>query len=669
MKSNFKPFLTTLYKIDPIAILSWLFISIIIFFLKFQIMSSIGYRVVEKGLGREKLTIDSYNFTFIERLSFFSMDIVICLLVIPSFFLLINYFYKTKIAAKLVAIFSFIVLTILFIQVQSQLIIGSPTSYVMFIDSIKYSLAEPDIAFSYISLSAYIKFSLVFIIAALAVYLSHYFSTKNHIENNFFSRCSKIISLTIFLALFLSLLMAIVLLAIRPLPHTKYHDSLLLQYADSFIGNNNIAFKMKNPSEEKLIAKYKRIANIQPTSIDKVSSVQLQKSLGQHKGSDLIVVILETAPSQIVPISAENNDLQHIKQLLPNSLYSNNHFTTFPFSNLAIFSLFTSWYPTGETLDLFMRYKPELPSFIQPLKTSGYKTKLFIPCQHSFEFDELFYRKVGIESDFKACESIDVKDNAIDKISQVILKDKLALDTMINEIKFNIKNEQPYAYVFAPQVGHGPWPDISGHAKDTQDKGRAIIALQDEWIGELIDELKNSNKLQDTVILITGDHGIRTRKEDPIFPGNVIDEYSYKVPFILHAPKATQIINRELNINTSHVDISPTLLHLFGHNPDIDYPQGMNLNDKPYDRTIFFNGKYYLSADGFSDGKNYFAVNAITGQVHFNPNRLNFSDSDLQLFNSTTSHFVQKKMDQFYALQNGWQAYFFQLPPKKVSKE
>ena len=108
MKSNFKPFLTTLYKIDPIAILSWLFISIIIFFLKFQIMSSIGYRVVEKGLGREKLTIDSYNFTFIERLSFFSMDIVICLLVIPSFFLLINYFYKTKIAAKLVAIFSFI---------------------------------------------------------------------------------------------------------------------------------------------------------------------------------------------------------------------------------------------------------------------------------------------------------------------------------------------------------------------------------------------------------------------------------------------------------------------------------------------------------------------------------------------------------------------------------
>ena len=42
-----------------------------------------------------------------------------------------------------------------------------------------------------------------------------------------------------------------------------------------------------------------------------------------------------------------------------------------------------------------------------------------------------------------------------------------------------------------------------------------MAKIQEEWLGELVEVIDSAGKLEKTTIVITGDHGIRTEREDP----------------------------------------------------------------------------------------------------------------------------------------------------------
>lgn len=95
----------------------------------------------------------------------------------------------------------------------------------------------------------------------------------------------------------------------------------------------------------------------------------------------------------------------------------------------------------------------------------------------------------------------------------------------------------------------------------------------DQGLNELLDSLEDNNVLEDTIIVIFGDHypyGISDEESYDFLFGELDNEYDiYKVPFMIYDPSddSRQIVSKL----GSTFDIYPTIVNLFGLN---DYSRG-----------------------------------------------------------------------------------------------
>ena len=119
---------------------------------------------------------------------------------------------------------------------------------------------------------------------------------------------------------------------------------------------------------------------------------------------------------------------------------------------------------------------------------------------------------------------------------------------------------------------HEPWPMVpSMPAQDDSDAARyaALVRYTDQGIGRLVDHLKSSNLWENTLFVLTGDHGEEFQDHGHRFHGRTLYEEMTRVPLILRVPGATP---REISAPIGHVDVVPTLLELLG----LATPQGLH---------------------------------------------------------------------------------------------
>ena len=74
---------------------------------------------------------------------------------------------------------------------------------------------------------------------------------------------------------------------------------------------------------------------------------------------------------------------------------------------------------------------------------------------------------------------------------------------------------------------------------------------------------KEKGRLDKTLIVILGDHGLRTRREYPPFHAGTLDDVTFHVPLVLYAPGVVESTVR-IPWMTSHIDIAPSVLDLLG---------------------------------------------------------------------------------------------------------
>jgi arylsulfatase A-like enzyme len=179
--------------------------------------------------------------------------------------------------------------------------------------------------------------------------------------------------------------------------------------------------------------------------------------------------------------------------------------------------------------------------------------------------------------------------------------DRAAREQLIDDVRRSSRASRNFAAIYFPQSSHAPWRDTieDGVEHSISERGRAVFAHIDSWIGEIVDELDRLGELDRTLILVTGDHGVRTREEDPELPPGKIDAYTFQVPFLLYAPG---IVEQTVEIPwlTSHIDVSPTLEALYGIETAPAMAQGAPIWEPGLaNRTTFFwSGKFH-GATGF----------------------------------------------------------------------
>lgn len=88
------------------------------------------------------------------------------------------------------------------------------------------------------------------------------------------------------------------------------------------------------------------------------------------------------------------------------------------------------------------------------------------------------------------------------------------------------------------------------------------ISFTDEQIGVLLDKLKQMQVLNNTVIIVTADHGESLWEHDYNFKhGDFLYESSLRIPLIITIP-GEGIVRKQIDYQTENIDIVPTILEV-----------------------------------------------------------------------------------------------------------
>ena len=345
-----------------------------------------------------------------------------------------------------------------------------------------------------------------------------------------------------------------------------------------------------------------------------------------HPTPNVIFIVLETACARDYPLTSESA-MPNVAKLVPHSLVGTRHYSADPYSMRANFSIYSSVYDLRGTRD-FTQYVADgsarpLDALPRLLHERGYATRYYFPhalwprqdeeaMLRYLGFDEIYLYGFSTEDGRSRPERNAHAERAV---FQRVLDD---LDTLHREGK-------PFFFAIANSIGHSPYFDIRAPQVIAGDPNpsRALLVgniagLMDQLIGELVAKLRQLNILDDTVIVITGDHGPRNRVDNDALDTRYSNEETYHVPLLIHYPAALPqpVVIEHV---TSHVDLVPTVLQLMGAESDDYLHQGMPVfDDAIADRVTFFLGDHYIGSDGLHYQGAFYMVNGLTQATYRN---------------------------------------------------
>jgi arylsulfatase A-like enzyme len=379
---------------------------------------------------------------------------------------------------------------------------------------------------------------------------------------------------------------------------------------------------------------------------------------GEARGCDVLVLALETTPQRFLDLSGDLTRFPNMARLRRRAWVAAQHHTTYPSTRRGLFSLLTSWYPSGLLIDFPQRYpRRTFPGFMQGLRRAGYATALYAPDAYTHFREGPMYEQLGVERFFYTEEGTWDPFAQAPPWTEKARRDHIALEALKGDVARWHRQGQRFAALYTPQIGHGPLPDVKGDLPpaDVVGRARAVLALEDEWLGEVLDQLDRDKRLEKTLIVLTGDHGVRTRVDDPGFRGGVVRDDSFHVPFLLYAPPA-RTSRQDVPWLTSHIDLSPSLLDLLGVADGRASEQGSPIWDERLrERTIYFWGQNYLGAHGYRSRQECAMWNYMNDAVYLS-DRLSFDLGQALEPGSAAANAVKERIRRMTGLQETWAA-------------
>ena len=116
-----------------------------------------------------------------------------------------------------------------------------------------------------------------------------------------------------------------------------------------------------------------------------------------------------------------------------------------------------------------------------------------------------------------------------------------------------------------------PWDSMS--AEDTQSLRAIYLGLVSEVdaaIGRLVDGLKTSGQFDDTLIVITSDHG-EMLGDHRLWGKECFYEPAFRVPLIIRDPRRRATAGRVIEAFSESIDIAPTLLDWLGQEAPLGF--------------------------------------------------------------------------------------------------
>lgn len=533
---------------------------------------------------------------------------------------------RFALAASLAAMLVLLIQSLLYANLQSWGQVGSFLTWQALSNAVSFGLSKPEFVGEYIAPDGVAKLG-VLILASAGVLVGGRLLWRHERLMRLWGLAGGI-SVTIFAGLGLYGYTS----AMRAAP-----------ISGSFIGNALAAMKDSGagvatpPPSSELAARYAALSGISGKPYH-------GPNFGVHKGSNLLLFVMETASIEFLD-TRQGLPSHPVLDALKDQIYvANNHFSTFPASAEGNLSILTGSYPPraiyGTCLIDVPRDHRRLPGPIGQLRDAGYRTAIYAPYRSQVPADKVVFEGTGF-----------AQVTYGEQLSGAGSADQRAFARLESDIAAWAGSGQPFAAAFLPQVGHGPWPPSLGAT--IPERGAAIVREQLGWLGQIVDVLRKAGQLDNTVIVLTGDHGVRTSVEDPRVKVGMIDHYSFHVPLLVYAPRATYA-GLSSALPSSHVDIAPELGELFGLTPLPSY-QGLAFhNPERATRRGFLMAGWYYGANGYRDAHEAAMYSDLLDAVYARGDGVVAFASGQLVKDGAHRAEIRDRLSAMAALQEGW---------------
>ncbi len=537
------------------------------------------------------------------ELSFFRSDLLLAGIAVPALLSLLSRRFPGRLLPVAVAAVSAALYLYLFAQAQCVLTVGGFVTPALLLEGLEWAMNAPEAG------SAYLPGGEMFFVAGgLAVIAAA-------LRWNLLARRSEARGQESPAAPARALAAAVGIVTLAawlwPVPATALHGSALLgalRPSSSWRPAGEAGLEGLPPRS--LVEEYRRLCRAPRTRRD-------PRYWAAMAGADVLFFVFETGPARCLPIDGDLDDFPTLARLRRRAFTAPQHYTTAPVTTLAVLSIFNSLYPSGS--GVWKRAGPghaPLPGLPRSLAEAGYAADYYVdfaPADFPAYAEQL--RVQGFQ-EIHGPRGPAGRLDGRGKGERRRQSAEAAVELLRRELRERIRANERYLAVFFPQFGHAPWLDIfGGKYPDLYRLGRAYMALQDRWLGEVVADLEQAGRLEHTIIVVTADHGIRTRKEDPGFPVGAADAVSFQVPLLIWAPGAVAS-TVTIPYPTSHLDIAPTVLDLLGVDRGRQFEQGAPLWDEGLaDRITFYLGKFVTGSDGIYDRGTFYMYHYLTGAL------------------------------------------------------
>ncbi|MFO1526699.1 MAG: sulfatase-like hydrolase/transferase [Turneriella sp.] len=321
--------------------------------------------------------------------------------------------------------------------------------------------------------------------------------------------------------------------------------------------------------------------------------------------TNVLFVILESTGSRYIfddklTLPGAGMPMPFLKKLTGQSLYLARHYASSNSSPRAVFSLFTGLYPEASpdffSLDKVLRIRT-VNTYLSPAEQF-----LVTPTATEWYFPAALLVNNGLTdiigiSKLKFTEKRTHPDDARNEIQTA--------DFFIARL---LSAREPFFSVYISFAPHYPYHDYGEDWQITAGSERLDryvnnLRLLDAQLEKFIGALEKRGILQNTVVVIVGDHSEAFKQH----PGNYIHSlYSYEenlaVPALIYAPG--RVTPRIINDLTTHADIAPTLLDILNIPYTSDAFQGKSaLSAAKRDHIFAYGNEGTITAYGANDVK------------------------------------------------------------------
>lgn len=290
----------------------------------------------------------------------------------------------------------------------------------------------------------------------------------------------------------------------------------------------------------------------------------------------------------------------NIYELSQKSTTSLNHFCSGNSTVAGTFGLFYGLNPTYWMAVKSNNVIIDNPVLIDVLKKHGYQFGIFAKSNFKrHKLKDTIFRGIDIFEDFDGRTILEQDKDLTDRFNK-FLDDNKDSNNPLFGFAFYKSNHAPYLYpkedsIFLPAADQ----NLLLTTKDTDPTNylndyRNATHYVDRLIGEIIDKIKSSGMMSNTIIILTTDHGEEFNDNRSNFWGHGSNFTGYQtiVPLVFYAPDKKPNF---LTHPTAHIDIAPTLLNefLYCENQISDYSNGTNIfADNPAENRPFVIGSY-----------------------------------------------------------------------------